>query len=86
MQWDIFCKVIDNFGDIGVCWRLCADLARHGHTVRLWVDDPRALAWMAPACLRGGRLPRESAPGRDCQFAVKPGSRPWRRDRPNDRC
>ncbi|HEY0886111.1 MAG TPA: elongation factor P maturation arginine rhamnosyltransferase EarP, partial [Ramlibacter sp.] len=22
MLWDIFCKVIDNHGDIGVCWRL----------------------------------------------------------------
>ena len=52
MQWDIFCKVIDNFGDIGVCWRLCADLARRGHTVRLWVDDPSALAWMAPGAVQ----------------------------------
>jgi uncharacterized repeat protein (TIGR03837 family) len=25
MQWDVFCRVIDNFGDIGVCWRLSAD-------------------------------------------------------------
>lgn len=53
MQWDIFCKVIDNFGDIGVCWRLCADLARHGHAVRLWVDDASALAWMAPGAVEG---------------------------------
>lgn len=48
MLWDIFCKVIDNFGDIGVCWRLSADLASRGEQVRLWVDDPSALAWMAP--------------------------------------
>ena len=48
-QWDIFCKVIDNFGDIGVCWRLAADLASRGQRVRLWVDDASALAWMAPA-------------------------------------
>ncbi|MCM5680408.1 elongation factor P maturation arginine rhamnosyltransferase EarP [Schlegelella sp. S2-27] len=48
MQWDIFCRVIDNFGDIGVCWRLGADLGRRGEQVRLWVDDPSALAWMAP--------------------------------------
>lgn len=48
LQWDIFCKVIDNFGDIGVCWRLATDLATRGHRVRLWVDDPGALAWMAP--------------------------------------
>ncbi len=47
--WDIFCKVIDNFGDIGVCWRLAADLASRGHQVRLWVDDASALGWMAPA-------------------------------------
>ena len=53
MQWDIFCKVIDNFGDIGVCWRLSADLARRGHSVRLWVDDASALAWMAPGAVEG---------------------------------
>ena len=45
---DIFCRVIDNHGDLGVCWRLCADLAQRGHAVRLWVDDASALAWMAP--------------------------------------
>jgi uncharacterized repeat protein (TIGR03837 family) len=48
-QWDIFCKVIDNFGDIGISWRLGADLAARGQQVRLWVDDASALAWMAPA-------------------------------------
>jgi uncharacterized repeat protein (TIGR03837 family) len=48
MQWDIFCRVIDNFGDIGVCWRLAADLSLRGEQVRLWCDDTSALAWMAP--------------------------------------
>ena len=48
MLWDIFCRVIDNFGDIGVCWRLSADLTQRGHQVRLWMDDASALAWMAP--------------------------------------
>ena len=48
MRWDIFCKVIDNHGDIGVCWRLAADLAARGEHVRLWADDASALAWMAP--------------------------------------
>ena len=48
LQWDIFCKVIDNFGDIGVCWRLATDLVARGQRVRLWVDDSCALAWMAP--------------------------------------
>jgi uncharacterized repeat protein (TIGR03837 family) len=48
LHWDIFCRVIDNHGDLGVCWRLCADLAQRDHTVRLWVDDASALTWMAP--------------------------------------
>ena len=48
MRWDIFCRVIDNHGDLGVCWRLAADLGSRGEHVRLWVDDPLALAWMAP--------------------------------------
>ena len=47
--WDIFCRVIDNFGDIGVCWRLACNLAERGQRVRLWVDDASALRWMAPA-------------------------------------
>ncbi|HEY6086341.1 MAG TPA: elongation factor P maturation arginine rhamnosyltransferase EarP [Burkholderiaceae bacterium] len=48
MRWDIFCRVIDNHGDLGVCWRLAADLGSRGEQVRLWIDDPLALAWMAP--------------------------------------
>ena len=53
LQWDIFCKVIDNFGDIGICWRLAADLANRGQRVRLWVDDGSALTWMAPGGCQG---------------------------------
>ncbi|GAB3650042.1 elongation factor P maturation arginine rhamnosyltransferase EarP [Ramlibacter alkalitolerans] len=48
VRWDIFCKVIDNHGDAGVCWRLAAELAARGHAVRLWMDDSAMLAWMAP--------------------------------------
>lgn len=48
MLWDLFCRVIDNFGDIGVCWRLAADLGARGQDVRLWIDDPAPLSWMAP--------------------------------------
>ncbi|MGM9486258.1 elongation factor P maturation arginine rhamnosyltransferase EarP [Ideonella sp. YS5] len=53
LRWDLFCRVVDNFGDIGVCWRLAADLAGRGHSVRLWVDDPSALAWLAPGGAKG---------------------------------
>ena len=44
--WDIFCNVIDNWGDIGVCWRLTQQLSQQGIFVRLWVDDAKALSWM----------------------------------------
>ncbi len=47
LRIDIFCKVIDNYGDIGVCWRLCTQLVAQGHSVRFVVDDASALAWMA---------------------------------------
>lgn len=47
--WDIYCRVIDNYGDVGVCWRLAAGLAARGAQVRLWLDDASALTWMAPA-------------------------------------
>lgn len=49
-SWDLFCRVVDNYGDIGVCWRLARQLAQeHGHTVRLWVDDLRAFEKLCPA-------------------------------------
>lgn len=43
MRWDIFCRVIDNYGDAGVCWRLAADLNRRGVNVRLYIDAPAVL-------------------------------------------
>lgn len=37
---DLFCRVVDNYGDIGICWRLARQFAHeHGIAVRLWVDD-----------------------------------------------
>ena len=48
LLWDIFCRVVDNYGDVGVCWRLACNLAERGQRVRLWVDDATALRWMAP--------------------------------------
>ena len=53
LRWDVFCKIIDNHGDLGVCWRLARELAAHGQRVRLWVDDAAALAWMAPGATDG---------------------------------
>jgi uncharacterized repeat protein (TIGR03837 family) len=50
IRWDLFCRVVDNFGDAGVCWRLARQLAHeHGLAVTLWIDDVRTLARIAPA-------------------------------------
>lgn len=50
MRCDLFCTVIDNYGDLGVCWRLARQLAaEHGVAVTLWVDDLASFAHMAPA-------------------------------------
>lgn len=48
MDWTLFCRVIDNLGDVGVCWRLARGLAARGQQVSLVIDDASALAWMAP--------------------------------------
>ena len=61
-RWDIFCSVVDNYGDVGVAWRLARQLAaEHGVDARLYVDAPAALARIAPEvdagaerqCVRG---------------------------------
>lgn len=48
-RWAIFCRVVDNLGDIGVCWRLARMLACfHGQQVQLWVDDLEAFFRLCP--------------------------------------
>ena len=45
LRCSIFCAIVDNFGDIGVCWRLARQLvAEHDVDVTLWVDDARLVA------------------------------------------
>ena len=48
-KWDLFCKVIDNYGDIAVTWRL-AQILTHDHQqiVSIWVDELSALKALAP--------------------------------------
>ena len=49
MRADIFCRVIDNFGDIGVTWRLTRQLASEFHwDIRLWVDNLAAFSKIEP--------------------------------------
>ncbi len=80
MRYDIFCRVVDNFGDIGVCWRLTRQLhAEHGIHVRLFVDDlsklnriePRARSDIAQQNVAGIEVLRWAdisniAPATDC--------------------
>lgn len=48
-DWDIFCRVVDNFGDIGVTWRLARQLKQQDQgSVRLWVDDLTSFARICP--------------------------------------
>lgn len=72
-RWDIFCAVIDNFGDIGVCWRLARQLVEeHGLAVRLWVDD---IARMQP-------LHPEIDPAQERQIACGVEICRWEQDFP----
>lgn len=45
--WDVFCRVVDNYGDLGMCRRLALHLAAQGQSVRLWVDDAALMQRMA---------------------------------------
>lgn len=65
LHCDIFCTVVDNYGDAGVCWRLACQLAtEHGWQVRLWIDDLTPLGQLAPDYLAG-------------PVAVRPWPAPW---------
>jgi uncharacterized repeat protein (TIGR03837 family) len=45
----IFCRVVDNYGDIGICWRLARQLqSEHGVSVTLWVDDLQSFKRICP--------------------------------------
>lgn len=49
-HWHLFCKVIDNYGDIGVCWRLAKQLVHQHHKqVTLFVDDLASFKALCPA-------------------------------------
>lgn len=52
--WDIFCKVVDNYGDAAVCWRLATQLAaEHGAIPRLWITHLGPLHALCPDIATG---------------------------------
>jgi len=49
MKLDLFCRVVDNYGDIGICWRLAKQLvAEHALQVTLYVDDLASFRRICP--------------------------------------
>ena len=63
MLWDVFCRVIDNHGDLGVCWRLACHLAARGQRFDvIFLDPPYQLGLLTqilplcPAILNEGGL------------------------------
>ena len=71
--WDIFCTVIDNYGDAGVCWRLAHNLAQRQQQVRLWIDDPSCLQWMAPSVPDGISVHHWQSPLPDSALPAQAG-------------
>lgn len=53
-RWDLFCRVVDNYGDAGICWRIARQLAaEHAVRPRIWIDAPAALAAFVPGAAPG---------------------------------
>lgn len=72
-RWDIFCRVIDNYGDVGVAWRLARQLvAEHRVAVRLWVDDLERLEALEPRI--DAAVARQSLAGVEVRRDVRDGS------------
>jgi len=59
MSIELFCKVVDNYGDAGVCGRLTRQLAsEYPWPVRLWIDKPDVLAQLRIALPASVRIER----------------------------
>ena len=69
--WDIFCQVVDNYGDIGTAWRLARQLVKeHDVTVRLWVDDLLAFQQLWPEIV--AEADRQQCQGVEVRAWVQP--------------
>lgn len=55
----LFCRVVDNYGDIGICWRLARQLQQEHHiAVTLWVDDLASFRRICPQVVLDADLQR----------------------------
>lgn len=74
---DMFCRVIDNYGDAGVSWRLAKSLAaEYDWAVRLIIDDAAVLSVIVPSAVSETS---ESQSGRVvvCDWLENDPSRPF---------
>lgn len=68
-RWHLFCRVVDNFGDAGILWRIARMLANeHDARVTLFVDEMATLARLVPgarhdAVIERVRIARYGAAG-----------------------
>ena len=70
---DMFCRVIDNYGDAGVSWRLAKSLAaEYDWAVRLIIDDAAVLSAIVPSAVSEMS---ESQAGRVVAVAGRPRAR-----------
>ncbi|MCL1073048.1 elongation factor P maturation arginine rhamnosyltransferase EarP [Shewanella dokdonensis] len=75
-HWDIFCTVVDNYGDIGVTWRLARQLAdEYGLVINLWVDDLASFAHILPQL--DSRKTQQSFYGVNIFHWTQPLQHPW---------
>lgn len=73
LHWDIFCTVVDNYGDIGICWRVARQLVHErGQQVMLWVDDLESFRRICP----------DVDPEQDSQTVADVEIRRWLQDMP----
>ncbi len=74
-RWDVFCRVVDNYGDAAVAFRLSRAIAReHGKRVRLWLDDLTVLAKLRPETDAGAT--EQVVDGVQVRRCL-PGGSPW---------
>ncbi|WP_301003761.1 elongation factor P maturation arginine rhamnosyltransferase EarP [Arsukibacterium sp.] len=75
--WRIFCSVVDNFGDIGICWRLSRQLAaEHGIRVQLLVDDLVSFKRICPQV--SSQSSRQTVAGVEIlQWPAEPGTKQY---------
>ena len=63
-QVHLFCTVVDNYGDAGVCLRLARHYARRGSQTILVIDKPELIDRMMPNWCNEPRLSvQTAAPG-----------------------